>query len=55
MYSIHILHGTLVILGSVLKGDINYTMWVSKYVNGGHGGDINAPWMLWPSSLGIGS
>ena len=55
MYSIHILHGTLIRLGYMLKGDINYTMWVLKYVNGGHGGDINALWKSWPSILGLGS
>ena len=55
MYWIHILHGTLIRLGSVLNGDINYTMRVLKYVNGGQCGDINEPWKLWPSSLGLGS
>ena len=54
MYSMHTLHGTLIRLGFVLKGDMNYTIWVLKYVNGGQGGDINAPWKLWPSSLGLG-
>ena len=53
MYSIHILHGTLVRLGSMLKGDINYTMWVMKYVNGGHSGDLNVPLKSKPSILGL--
>ena len=55
MYWIHILHGMLIRLDSMLKGDINYTMLVLKYVNGGQGGDINVPWKSCPSSLGLGS
>ena len=33
---------------------MNYTIWVQKYVNGGHDGDINTPWKTWPSILGLG-
>ena len=35
------------------KGGMNYTIWVWKYFNGGKGGNINAPWKKWNSSLGI--
>ena len=37
-----------------LKGCMHYMIWVWKYVNRGQGGDINAPWKAWPSSLGLG-
>ena len=51
-YSLHILHGMLIKHG--LNGVMNYTIWVWKYVSGGYSGDINAPWKMSPSILGIG-
>ena len=53
MYLIHMLYGTLIKQGSMLKGGINYILWVLNYVSGGQGGDINEPWGVWVSSLGL--
>ena len=55
MYLIHnmgVMYCTLFEHG--LKGGLKYTLWVKNYVNGGYGGDINARWNVWASSLGLG-
>ena len=55
IYSIHIMgimHCTLFEHG--LKCGMNYTLWKLIYVNGGQGGDLNALWNVWASSLGLG-
>ena len=54
MYALHILHDTFIKHGSLLKGCINYMLWVLIFVNGGQGGDINAPGDTWVLRLGLG-
>ena len=55
-YSMYTLHGTLKNTQlCVLRGDINYTKWVSNLVDKGHGGDINVHRNAWASSLRLGS
>ena len=55
MYSIHnmeVMYWTLLEHG--FKGGIHYTLWVSNFVNGRKGGDINVHWNAWASILGLG-
>ena len=54
MSLMNILHGMLIKHGSLLKGCINYMLWIFIYVIGGQGGDINTHWNGRASRLGLG-
>ena len=53
MYSLHGMFEQYLYL--CLKGEINYTMWVSNWVDEGQGGEINVHRNAWALSLGLGS